>query len=226
MYDPAEMMEIFAICVALAGIAYLRQLLLTSIKPTSVRRATLEYSICGDLILPTNFHEWIHLRLTDEPVRNLVDHCMVMGYSDAYVDPAAYKHFLCNNTVPEGIIAFKRTDDSHPIVSSRLADRSCRLCSDSSAMKSANVAVKDSLQFGAEPGWGFFHLNQTESSTRRTKFQYKPTKSTRKSSELGCVLEGIYTRNVSLVIGGRWTPASIKSSCTAATVEKTPGNQA
>ncbi|TXC81091.1 hypothetical protein [Paraburkholderia azotifigens] len=162
MYDPAEMMEIFAICVALAGIAYLRQILLTSTKRTSVRGATLEYSIYGDLILPTNFHEWVHLRLTDEPVRNLVGHCVEMGYSDAYVDPVAYKHFLCNNTLPEGIIAFKTTGDSHPIMSSGLADRSCRLCSDSSAMESANVAVKDSLQFGENPGWGFFRLNQTE----------------------------------------------------------------
>jgi hypothetical protein len=29
-------------------------------------------------------------------------------------------------------------------------------------MESANVAVKDSLQFGENPGWGFFRLNQTE----------------------------------------------------------------
>ncbi|MBP0594187.1 hypothetical protein J8I87_31875 [Paraburkholderia sp. LEh10] len=162
MYDPAEMMEIFAICVALAGIAYLRQILLTSRERTSVPRATLEYSIYGDLILPTNFHEWVHIRLTNEPVRNLVEHCIVIRYSDAYVDPVAYKHFLCNNALPQGIIAFKKTDDSRTIMSSGLADRSCRLCSDSSAMESANVAVKDSLQFGEDPGWGFFRLNQTE----------------------------------------------------------------
>ncbi|AUT76010.1 hypothetical protein LJR267_009001 [Paraburkholderia hospita] len=162
MYDPAEMMEIFAICVALAGIAYLRQILLMSRERTSVTTAALKYSIYGDLILPTNFHEWVNLRLTNESVRTLVDHCIVTSYPDAYVDPIAYKRFLCNNTFPEGIVAFKRTDESRPIASSRLADRSCRLCSDSSAMECANVAVKDSLQFGEDPGWRFFCLSHTE----------------------------------------------------------------
>ncbi|WP_248558031.1 hypothetical protein [Paraburkholderia terrae] len=162
MYDPVEMMEIFAICVVLAGIAYLRQIILASRERASVPKATLEYSIYGDLILPTNFHEWVHLRLTDELVRHLFDHCIVMSYPDAYVDPVAYNDFLCNNTLPEGIIAFKRTDESRPVMSSGLADRSCRLCSDSSAMECANVAVKDSLQFGEDPGWVFFRLNQVE----------------------------------------------------------------
>lgn len=171
MYDPFEMMDIFAICVALAAIAYLRQILLTSRERTSRPMATLEYSIYGDLILPTNFHQWVYFRLTDEPARNLVDQCIVVSYPDAYVDPVAYKHFLCSNTLPEGTIAFKRTDESRPIKRSGLAERSCRLCSDCSAMECANVAVKDSLQFGEEPGWGFFRLNQAE----RADSSHKPS---------------------------------------------------
>jgi hypothetical protein len=161
MYDSAEMMEIFAICVALAGIAYLRQLF-GSIGPAALPKPALEYSIYGDLILPTNFYKWVHLRLTDELVHNPVDLCMVMNYPDAYVDPSAYKHFLSNNTLPDGTIAFKRRSGRSPIMSSGLADRSCRLCSVSSDIECANVAVKDSQQFGENSGWGFFRLNQAE----------------------------------------------------------------
>ena len=169
MYDPAEMMEIFAICVGLAGIVYLRQIFM-SMERKALPKATLEYSICGDLVLPTNFHEWIHLRLTDEPVRNLAEFCIVTSYPDAYVHPISYNNFLRTNTLPEGIIAFKRTDEGRSIVSSGLADRSCRLCSDSSDTEFANVAVKDRLLFGENPGWGFFRLNQAGSVDSSHKF--------------------------------------------------------
>lgn len=159
MYDPAEMMEIFAICVAIAGIAYLRQLF-TSIGSTALQKPVLEYSIYGDLTLPTNFYEWIPLRLNDEPVRDSADLRMVKNYPDAYVEPAAYGIFLSTNTLPDGTIAFKRGAGSPPIMSTGLADRSCRLCSVTSHIEFANVAVKDNHQFGGNFGWGFFQLNQ------------------------------------------------------------------
>jgi hypothetical protein len=165
MYDPAEMMEIFAICVALAGIAYLRQLF-ASMRRSAPLKPPLEYSIYGDLTLPTDFYEWVYVQLTDEPVRNPVDLGIVMNYPDAYVDPAAYKHFLSTQTLPDGTIAFKRSAGNSPITSTGLADRSCRLCSVSSDIECANVAVKDSLQFGENLGWGFFRLNQNQNQNQ------------------------------------------------------------
>jgi hypothetical protein len=161
MYDPAEMMEIFSVCVALAGIAYICQLL-APMEPSALPKRTLEYSIYGDLTLPTDFYEWVHVQLTDAPVCNPVDLGIVMNYPDAYVDPAAYKYFLSTNILPDGTVAFKPIGGSSPIMTAGLADRSCRLCPVSSDMERANVAVKDSLQFGATPGWGFFRMNQTE----------------------------------------------------------------
>lgn len=161
MYDPADMMEIFAICVAIAGIAYFRQLL-DSIGPSALPKQTLEYSIYGDLILPTDIYEWVPVQLTDEPVCDPVDRGIVMNYPNAYVDPAAYQYFLSTNTLPDGTVAFRRIGGSSPIMTSGLADRSCRLCSVSSDMERANVAVKDSLQFGVTPGWGFFRVNPAE----------------------------------------------------------------
>jgi hypothetical protein len=159
MYDPADMMGIFAICVALAGIAYLRQLF-ASMGSSALPKPALEYSIYGDLILPTDFYEWVHVQLTDEPVRNPVDFGIVMNYPEAYVDPAGYKYFLSTNTLPDGTIAFKRIAGSSPIASSWFADRSRRLCSVASDIERANIAVKDSLQFGENSAWGFFRLKQ------------------------------------------------------------------
>ena len=161
MYNSAEMMEIFAICVALAGIAYLCQLL-APVGRSALPKRVPEYSIYGDLTLPTDLYEWVHVQLTDEPVCNPVDLGIVMNYPDAYVDPAAYKRFLSTNILPDGTVAFRPAGGSSPIMTAELADRGCRLCSVSSDMERANVAVKDSLQFGATPGWGFFRLNRTE----------------------------------------------------------------
>jgi len=157
------MMEIFAICVAIAGLVYLRQVF-TSMEHTARRKSAPEYSIYGDLILPSNLHEWVHLQLTNEPVHDPVDICVVTSYPDAYIDPAAYKHFLCTNTLPEGVIAFRVSDKNFPLLRSWLADRCSNLRCNASDIECANVAVKDSLQFSENLGWGFFRLNQAEFS--------------------------------------------------------------
>src|SRR4051794_7477019 len=169
MYESGDMIEIFAICVALAGIAYFRQLF-ASMGPSAQPKPALEYSIYGDLTLPTDFYDWVHVQLTDEAFRNPVDLSIAMNYPDAYVDPAAYEHFLSTNTLPNGTVAFKRIGGSSPIMSSGLVDRSCRLCSVSSDIERANVAVKDSLQFGENPGWGFFRFNHAELDDLYRKF--------------------------------------------------------
>ncbi|QCP52806.1 hypothetical protein FAZ95_27130 [Trinickia violacea] len=176
MYDPADMMSVFAICVALAGIAYLRQLFAAT-ELSALHNSALEYSIYGDLILPTDFYAWIYVQLTDASLHNPVDFDMVMNYPDAYIAPSAYEHFLSTHTLPDGIIAFKRIVGRSAITSSGLADQSCRPCSVPSDIERANVAVKDRLQFGENHGWGFFRLNQHElNGLRRKTLNVRPPK--------------------------------------------------
>src|SRR5262249_31403923 len=120
MYYPNEMMEIFAICIVIAGLAYLCHVF-TSMERTALRKPALE----------------------SEPTHDLVDVCMVTSYPDAYVDPASYKRSLCTNTLPEGVIAFRMSDKNLPILRSWLADRCCGPCSEASDTERAEVAVKD-----------------------------------------------------------------------------------
>jgi hypothetical protein len=161
MYDPADMIGLFATCVALASIIYLRQLFAPT-GPSVPLKPALDYSIYGDLILPTDFCYWVHVQFTDELVRSPVDSGIRMTYPDAYIDPAAYKHFLSTNILPDGTIAFKRIDGRFPVTSSRVVDRSCRLCTVSVGIEHADVAVKNSLQFGESLGWGFFRFSHPE----------------------------------------------------------------
>jgi hypothetical protein len=125
----------------------------------AVTKPALDHSANGDLVIPVNFHRWVHLRLSDEPIRHLVDLRIVTNYPDAYVEPMAYENFLSTNVLPEGIIAFKKTGKGPPIMGSGLADRGCKPCSDFSDIECADIAVKDSLVSDEIPGWRFFRLN-------------------------------------------------------------------
>lgn len=161
MYDPVEMIEILAVCIALAGIVCLPQLL-APVRPPALPKPVLEYSIYGDLIFPSDFYDWIHVQMSDESSSNLIDFGVLMTFHDAYIAPAAYKNFLSSHTLPDGTIAFRRVSGQFAISSAGLADRSCRLCSMASDLESANVAVKDKLQFGENRKWGFFHLREAQ----------------------------------------------------------------
>ncbi|MFM0498484.1 hypothetical protein PQQ88_27575 [Paraburkholderia caledonica] len=161
MYGSTEMMKVFATCVALAVVVYVR-LSFAWMRGRVLPKPALQYSVYGDLLLPTGLYDWIHVRLTNELVRNPLDSGIVVNYPDAYLQPAAYRHFLSTNTIPDGTIAFKTSGGSARITSSDLVERSCRLCPVSSDLEFANVAVKDSLQFGENIGWGFFRIKPSE----------------------------------------------------------------
>ncbi|MFP3556169.1 cytochrome P460 family protein [Paraburkholderia sp. SIMBA_049] len=161
MYDPVEMMEVLAMCIALAGVVYLPQLL-SSARSTAPLKPVLEYSVFGDLIFPSDFYDWIHVRLGDELDPNLLDSNVLTTFHDLYIAPEAHRYFISTRIIPDGTIAFKRFDKQIPIKSSGLADQSCRRCSVASEFKYANVAVKDRLHFGENNQWAFFRLNQAD----------------------------------------------------------------
>ena len=121
MYDPADMMGLFAICVALACIACLRQLF-ASTEPSVLPNPALESSNCGDLTLLTDLYVRIYVQLTDESFRNPVDFDIMINYLDVYIGHFTYEHFLSTSTRPDGTIAFKRSVGRFPIISSGLAD--------------------------------------------------------------------------------------------------------
>lgn len=157
MYDPADMMAVFAIFVALAGIAYFPQLF-ASAESSAPRKLASDCSICDDLIASTGFH----VRSIDESVRDPIGVKILMTFPDAHIAPDAHKHFLSSRTLPEGTIAFKRAGRRAPISILRLADRSRSTCFVASDMERANVAVKGGLQFRADRRRRFFRLNQPE----------------------------------------------------------------
>ncbi|WP_428983488.1 cytochrome P460 family protein [Paraburkholderia phymatum] len=161
MYDPADMMGVFAVCVVLAAIVCPSHLF-APMRPSMSTEPAPEYSIYGDLALPTDFRAWIHVQLTDESVHNPFDFSIGMNYPHAYIAPAAYIHFLSTHVLPDGTMAFKRIVECSSIRSCGLADRSWRPRFIPSDIECANVAIKDRLQFTENRGWRFFRLNQTE----------------------------------------------------------------
>jgi hypothetical protein len=165
MHSIPNLVGLVVICLALAGIAYVR-----SIRTARAGRAeSIKPSLDAgfgkeDTTLPLDFHNWIYVH--HSPTLHIAqeDRVVVESFTNVYVPPQGYVDYLRTGVLPEGTIAFRRLELANPIVASTLAGRSCRICFSPDRARTADVRIKDTMRFHDTDGWGYFQFDLSQAN--------------------------------------------------------------
>jgi cytochrome P460 len=151
------------VCATLAAAAFARNALT---RP----RYLPHYTASGELILPTNFHEWIFVGSPLTPNALNDGKAGFPEYHNVYMEPESYEIYKKTNVFPEGTILFKELQLTLP---GENPDGSRKEPSGQGyfpgALNGADVTVKDSKRFANKGGVGVlqFQSSRTEGSNRQ-----------------------------------------------------------
>lgn len=113
----------------------------------------------GELVLPTNFHEWVFLGSPLTPHALNGGNAPFPEYHNVYVQPEAFRAYRQTSEWPEGTILLKELQLTRPATN---ADGSSVEVSGRgyfpAAVNGIDISVKDSARFKASNGWGFFNF--------------------------------------------------------------------
>lgn len=113
----------------------------------------------GELVLPSDYHEWIFLGSPLTPHALNGGKAAFPEYHNVYVQPEAYQAYRDSGKWPEGTILLKELQLTRPAAN---ADGSSMEVSGRgffpAALNGIDISVKDSKKFKDTNNWGFFNF--------------------------------------------------------------------
>jgi hypothetical protein len=140
-----------------------------------VERQLPKYTDAGDLILPTNFHEWVYVGSPLTP--NALNGGMAgfPEFHNVYIEPGSYDIYKKTYEFPEGTIFFKELQLTLPPAEN--ADGSRTEPSGRGyfpgPLNGADVTVKDTKRYADSGGWGYYNFNHHEPKAPTAKLRAK-----------------------------------------------------
>jgi hypothetical protein len=131
-----------------------------------------KYTAAGDLILPSNFHEWVYVGspLTPNALNN--GKAGFPEYHNVYIEPCSYATYKKTNVFPDGTVFFKELQLTLP---GQFPDGSRNEPSGRGYFpgpwNGADVTVKDSRRYADFGGWGYYNFNHHEPKAPTAKLK-------------------------------------------------------
>ena len=118
-----------------------------------------QWTASGELVLPSNYHEWVFLGSPLTPHALNGGNAPFPEYHNVYVQPEAFRAYRKAGEWPEGTILLKELQltraGSNPDGSSvEVSGRGFF----PAALNGIDISVKDSKRFQDTNGWGFFNF--------------------------------------------------------------------